>query len=274
LAPADGRLYALRDATGTVASIPLIAASVLSKKIASGAEAVVLDVKAGSGAFMRFPKDAFELARCMGAIGKLAGLDLRATVTDMDQPLGRAIGNALEVAETAEAISGRGGTRLMELCLHVAGLALEVAGQEPENARRAVASGAALDKARQWFEAQGADPAVLDDPAKHLPKAPVIQVVVAQEAGWVQRWDAGAVGRLVVDLGGGRKRKEDAVDPAVGVESLVEVGDRIERGQPFARAHAQTAEDAEMGIEILRQALTVGAEASSKPRLVLESPAV
>lgn len=229
LAPADKALYALRDATGTVASVPLIVSSILSKKIAGGADTVVMDVKCGSGAFMKTLQEAKVLALWLTEIGSKCGLNVKCSITDIDQPLGRTVGNALEVKEAIRVLRGEMG-RVRDLCLHFAGVALSATGNGSSiDAERALDSGAALSKAREWFAAQGADLAVFESEAWCL--APVVTPVLAQEPGWVASIDARAVGQFVVDLGGGRRSKSDAIDPSVGVVFHCEVGDRVEKDQ-------------------------------------------
>ena len=237
LAPADKKLYALRDVTGTVGSVPLIVSSILSKKLAGGAETVVLDVKCGSGAFMKSLPAAQELARCLKDIGRLCGLDLHLSITDMDQPLGRAVGNALEVKEALRVLRGEEG-RFRELCLHFAGLALTAVGKGGgKDAEKALDSGSALAKAREWFAAQGADPSVFESEEWCL--AHSFTQVRAEKSGWVARADAATIGQCVVEMGGGRKTKDDVIDPAVGVVLRVEVGDRVVKGDVLADVHGE-----------------------------------
>lgn len=240
LAPADGTLYALRDTTETIASMPLIVASILSKKLAGGAEVLGLDVKCGSGAFMTSLTQATQLAEMLVEVAKRCGLPTHASITDMDQPLGRAVGNALEVREAWETLEPDAPTtRFRDLCIYLAAESLvavgwaksQLEGQATAEAR--LRDGSALEKARLWIEAQGG----VFDPSR-LPLAPVITEVTAATSGWVSRVDARVVGQAVVDLGGGRQRKEDVIDPAVGVEVLVEVGDQVESGQPVFRVHS------------------------------------
>lgn len=265
LAPADKVLYALRDATATVASVPLIVSSILSKKLAGGAETVVLDVKCGSGAFMKDLAAARELADWLMGVGKRCGLNLRLAITDMDQPLGRCVGNALEVREAIEVLQGAS-SRFSQLCVSLAGLTLsacglasdQAAGRELASAR--LADGSALAKAKEWFAAQGAEGDVFSQPER-LPSAPVVsEVTWSGTSGWVHRFDAAAVGQAVVDMGGGRHRKDDVLDYAVGVEILVAVGDRLEPGKAVARVHARTAEQAGSTAERVRAAIALSAE--------------
>ncbi|MQL52068.1 pyrimidine-nucleoside phosphorylase, partial [Desulfofundulus thermobenzoicus] len=222
LVPADKKLYALRDATATVDSIPLIASSVMSKKIAAGAGAVVLDVKAGSGAFMRSVEDALALARTMVAIGHQVGLRTVAVISDMDQPLGLAVGNALEVREAVETLAGKGPADLRELCLVLGSHMLVLAGAVDgvEQGREKLADlldrGQALAKFREMIRAQGGDPRVVENPAL-LPAAREQEPVRAGQEGYVTAIQAEGIGRAAMLLGAGRRTKEDAIDPAVGV---------------------------------------------------------
>ncbi|MEX2242918.1 MAG: thymidine phosphorylase [Fimbriimonadaceae bacterium] len=235
LAPADKKLYALRDVTGTVGSVPLIVSSILSKKLAGGCETVVLDVKCGSGAFMKALPQARELASWLRDIGTLCGLDLHLSVTDMSQPLGRAVGNSLEVKEALRVLRGEKG-RLRELCLHFAGMALSATGRGTRSdAERALDSGAALAKAKGWFVAQGADPGVFE--SEDWCNAKSTLQVRADKGGWVSRADARTIGQAVVDMGGGRKTRDAEIDPAVGIVLHAEVGDRVEKGALLADVH-------------------------------------
>jgi pyrimidine-nucleoside phosphorylase len=243
LAPADGKLYALRDVTGTVQSIPLIASSVMSKKIAGGAHAVVLDVKVGNGAFMSNLKDARELADLMVKIGELAGRKVVALLSDMNQPLGCAVGNALEVREAIETLRGGGPADFREHCLRVSAHMLvlgEVTGSLAEArslAEKSIADGSAFAKFRQLVSAQGGDVSFVDDPDK-LPKAGLVQVVTAPRSGSLLQVQARAVGEASVALGAGRARKGDPLDYAVGFVIHHKVGDKIEKGEPLFTVHA------------------------------------
>jgi pyrimidine-nucleoside phosphorylase len=243
LAPADGKLYALRDVTGTVQSIPLIASSVMSKKIAGGAHAVVLDVKVGNGAFMTNLKDARELADLMVKIGELAGRKVVALLSDMNQPLGCAVGNALEVREAIETLRGGGPADFREHCLRVSAHMLvlgEVTGSLAEArslAEKSIADGSAFAKFRQLVSAQGGDVSFVDDPDK-LPKAGLVQVVTAPRSGSLLQVQARAVGEASVALGAGRARKGDPLDYAVGFVIHHKVGDKIEKGEPLFTVHA------------------------------------
>lgn len=240
LAPADGTLYALRDTTETIASMPLIVASILSKKLAGGAEVLGLDVKCGSGAFMKNLGDATVLAEMLVEVATRCGLPTHATITDMDQPLGVAVGNALEVREAWATLQPDApNTRFRELCVYLAAETLVAVGWSKAindgiaTADARLQDGSALDKARMWIEAQGG---VFDPDA--LPTAPAIQEVTAPSTGYVARVDARIIGQTVVDLGGGRQRKDDVINPAVGIEVLVQVGDAVTQGQPVFRVHS------------------------------------
>ena len=243
LAPADGKLYALRDVTGTVPSIPLIASSVMSKKIAGGAQAIVLDVKVGLGAFMRNLDDARQLSRLMVSIGKLSGRKVVALLSDMNQPLGNAVGNALEVKEAIDTLHGHGPADFTEHCLTVASHML-VVGQKAgslEDARRivveALSSGKSWEKFRMLVTNQGGDVSYIDDPDK-LGKAALIEVVKAPRAGYISEINAQVGGETSVELGAGRVKKGDPIDPAVGIIIHHKVGDKLAEGEPLFTIHA------------------------------------
>lgn len=243
LAPADGKLYALRDVTGTVDSIPLIASSIMSKKLAAGAQAIVLDVKTGSGAFMRTLEQARLLANLMVDIGKLAGREVVALISDMNQPLGHAVGNALEVIEAIETLRGNGPADFREHCLHVAAHML-VLGKRAHSleegrslAEKSIADGTALEKLRVLVAAQGGDVSYVDDLSR-FPRAAYVEVVESPESGWLAEIEARRVGEAAVALGAGRAKKGDPIDHAVGFIIHHKVGDRIERGEPLFTIHA------------------------------------
>lgn len=277
LAPADKRLYALRDVTGTVPSIPLIAASIMSKKLASGADGIVLDVKVGRGAFMASEEDARQLAETMVSIGRSAGRRVIAALTRMDQPLGRAIGNSLEVAEAIRTLQGAGPTDLQEISVELCGLLHVVAGHvtRPEEVHaellHAIHSGRALLALRQMVEAQGGDPDCIDHPDR-LPRAPVIASVKAPSSGWVASLDALALGELACDLGAGRRSKDDRIDPAVGLQLAAKVGDRVEEGALLAEIHAASESDIESARERLESAYRImeGPLPSQAPALIID----
>lgn len=265
LTPADRLLYALRDVTATVDSIPLIASSVMSKKIASGADAVLLDVKTGRGAFMQNEEDAVRLARAMVQIGRRHGRRTVALVTGMDQPLGRAVGNALEVREAIAVLAGdQGVPDLRDLCRRLAAHMVFLGGradsleQAREQVENALESGAALAKLRAWVRAQGGDASVVDDPDL-LPAASFRREVTAAAAGFVHTVDARAVGRAVLVLGAGRTVKEAAVDPAVGLTLHRKVGDRVEPGALLATVH-HNGTGAEEAAALVRDAYVLAPE--------------
>ena len=243
LAPADGKLYSLRDVTGTVPSIPLIASSIMCKKIAGGAQAIVLDVKVGKGAFMETLDMARELANLMTRIGELAGRKTVCLLSDMNQPLGHAVGNALEVKEAIDTLKGGGPVDFREHCLHVSSHMLVVGqrardlGEGRRMSEKAIADGSALEKFRVLVEAQGGDVSYVDHPEK-LPRARLVDVVPAPRAGWLSQIDAREVGEASVALGAGRARKSDPVDYAVGFVIHHKVGDRVEEGEPLFAVHA------------------------------------
>jgi pyrimidine-nucleoside phosphorylase len=243
LAPADGKLYALRDVTGTVQSIPLIASSIMSKKIAGGAQAIVLDVKVGHGAFMETLEMARELAGLMEQIGMLAGRKTVCLLSDMNQPLGNAVGNAIEVAEAIDSLHGGGPADFREHCLHVSAHMLRIGNRAGDlnegrsQAERTIADGSALGMLRVLVDAQGGDASYVDHPEK-LPRASMIEPVVSPRSGWVTRVDARAVGEASVTLGAGRASKADTIDHAVGLVIHHKVGDRIDQGAPLFTVHA------------------------------------
>ncbi|MDQ2986616.1 MAG: thymidine phosphorylase [Armatimonadota bacterium] len=237
LAPADKILYALRDATETVESLPLIAASIMSKKLAAGADVIVLDVKCGNGAFMKSPEDARALATALTSIAHAAGRKAKALITGMSQPLAPAVGNALELkAAFAELHSGMRG-RLGQVTMALAEAACSLAGSSI-SPREAVDNGAAEAKLREWIDAQGGDPRVVDDPSL-LPSAPLVYEVKADRSGYVSAIDCRALGEAARALGAGRIAKNDAIDHAVGIEVLFEIGDKVEAGQPVFAVHCK-----------------------------------
>lgn len=242
LAPADKKLYALRDVTATVDSIPLIASSIMSKKIAAGADAIVLDVKTGSGAFMKTLEDSFALARAMVAIGQEVGRKTVAVITDMDQPLGRAIGNALEVKEAIETLRGGGPSDLRELCLtlgaHMVTLAGKAANPAAARARleELLQNGQALAKFKEMVAAQGGDPRVIDQP-ELLPQAQKVIPLLAEQDGYVARIEAEELGIAATMLGAGRETKESKVDLAVGLVVNKKVGEAVAAGEPLVWLH-------------------------------------
>ncbi|MBK7783940.1 MAG: thymidine phosphorylase [Gemmatimonadetes bacterium] len=273
IAPADRRLYALRDVTGTVPAIPLIAASILSKKLAEGLTGLVLDVKAGSGAFLPAVDDARALARTMVDLGEAAGCRTTALVTAMDRPLGRAIGNALEVEETLLALSGQGPEDLLTVTRALAMEMVLLAGRAPDPAaaRRlvddALASGAALDRFRELIEAQGGDPAVVDDPGR-LPQAAEVELFEAPAAGTIAAVDPRPLGEAVVAMGGGRRRLGDTIDPSVGFVVSGRPGARVAKGEPIASVFAADPAGIAVGLAALGRAIRFGEPAPQLPLLV------
>jgi len=275
LDPADRKLYALRDVTATVESIPLIASSILSKKLAEGIDGLVLDCKVGSGAFMKRTEDARELARTICAIGRAAGKKVTALLTDMSQPIGWAVGNASEVIESIQVLQGEGpdDTRALTVALGAEMLVLGGAEATPAAGRarieKVLADGSALEKFRQIVTAQGGNPRVCDDPVKVLPPtAPDNAPVTARRNGFVAVIDAEAVGRAVVLLGGGRQRKEDRIDPTVGVDVLVKLGDEVREGDVLAVANGRG--DLSAALAELARAYTVGDAAPPRAPLIQE----
>jgi pyrimidine-nucleoside phosphorylase len=262
IVPADGALYALRDATTTVPSIPLIAASVMSKKLAIGTDLVLLDVKAGSGAFMKTPEDAAELAEACAALAKDWGRPMRAAVTDMSQPLGEAIGNALDIVEAVRLLRGELHGRLRDAAVVFAGEAVSrllgvPMGEGRARAAAALDSGEALEAFRAMVQAQGGDPRVVDDPEGVLPAAPVVRSFAAERAGTLAAIDAESLGRASGELGAGRKKKGDPIDPAVGILFEPKVGDRLETGQQLGWVHARSDDDADACIRTVNAAFTL-----------------
>ena len=243
LAPADGKLYALRDVTATVGSLPLIASSIMSKKIAAGANGIVLDVKVGHGAFMRTEEDAHALASLMVDIGKRMGRRVRAVISDMNQPLGRAIGNALELREALDTLHGRGPADFREHCLTVASQMLQLTGQAQDDTETKAQLVALLNdqqafaKFREWIAAQHGDLRSVDDPGL-LPAARFQRAIPAPRSGYIAGVNAREVGLTSMLLGGGRARKGDQIDHAVGITLHAKAGDRVVEGQPLLTIHA------------------------------------
>ncbi len=288
MVPADRRLYALRDVTATVPHPALITASILSKKLAEGLGALVLDVKVGSAAFLPRPEDARALARAMTRLATACGVRTRAVLTDMDTPVGRSAGNWLEVGESIECLRGRGPADLRSLVVELAAHLVVLSGHPPaspdpagapgtadiDSARSAAAawldSGRVLDRWHRMLAAQGAD---LDATARQLdagPIAPVVVELTADRDGWVQRCDARVCGEVVRDLGGGRLRQDDVIDPRVGLDRLARPGDPVRRGELLARIHAATPAAADIARTRLAQAIPVGDSPPDSTPLVLE----
>ena len=266
MVPADKVFYALRDATATVDSVPLIASSVMSKKLAAGADAIVLDVKCGRGAFVATLDEAEALARALVAIGARAGRETVAYVTDMEQPLGRAVGNALEVREAIETLSGHGPPDLETLSLRLGAEMLRMAGAPPTDLRRLLTDGTALRKFAQLIEAQSADARVTGD-LDRLPTAPVQLPVPAGASGLVAAIDALEIALAAKSLGAGRDRKDAAIDLSVGIVLQKKVGDRVQAGESLATVHARTEEAARQVTARIAAAFLVAA--SAQPRRLL-----
>lgn len=263
LAPADRKLYALRDTTATVECVPLIASSIMSKKIAEGTGALVLDVKVGSGAFMKTLDRARELARTMVDLGSDAGVDTVALLTDMSTPLGMTVGNALEVREAVEVLAGGGPSDVVELTLALAREMLDRAGRPDADPEAALADGRAMDRWRDMVRAQGGDP---DAP---LPEATHVETVVAEADGYVTDMDALSIGVASWRLGAGRARKEDPVQAEAGIELFAKPGDRVVRGQKLLELHTQTPERVERARQALSGAIEIGPDAPDLPGSVV-----
>src|SRR3954468_23012599 len=272
IAPADKRLYALRDVTGTVESIPLISASIMSKKLAEGLNGLVLDVKTGTGAFMPETSQAIELARTMIGLGHERSCPTVALLTAMDRPLGRSCGNALEVEESIQGLRGEGPEDLMEVtyALGAEMLLLVGAAANPAEGRRklegSVSSGQALETFGRIIEAQGGDPRVLENP-ETLPQADEVEVFRARRNGVVTRVEPRRIGRAIVELGGGRRTLEDAIDPAGGFVLPVKRGDSVAEGEPLASVFARNPDGMDRAMKALGEAITIG-EAGSLPPLI------
>jgi pyrimidine-nucleoside phosphorylase len=273
IAPADRKLYALRDVTGTVESPYLICASIMSKKLAEGIDALVLDVKTGSGAFMKTEKDAAFLAELMVETGERMGKQVVALITDMDQPLGNKIGNALEVVECVEIMRGEGPEDLRELCLELSGWMLHLGGvsrsvaEGKQRSAQLISSGKALEKFRQMIKLQGGDPGVIDDP-KRLPQARHTLQVMSSNAGYMASMQCEQIGTACVILGGGRERKEDSVDPAVGIVLHKKVGDSVAAGEPMATIYYNTEARAQRARQLIEQSFEIGDAPVAKRPLV------
>ena len=273
LDPADKKMYALRDVTGTVPSIPLIVSSIMSKKLAAGADVIVLDVKSGSGSFMKTEDDAMELAENLTAVGKMAGKKTVAVITDMDEPLGNAIGNALEVKEAIEVLRGDKKGELLELCLTLGACILTEAGiaENDDEARqmliRGIEDGSALNKLAQLVEGQGGDKNAVYNTGL-LPSAPVRYEAICKQTGYVKHISAADVGLVSMHLGGGRVTKESEIDLSVGLILNKKVGDRIEAGESLGTIHATSMEKAEQAAELLRGCYTIVPDPVEKPAFI------
>jgi len=274
IAPADKTLYALRDVTGTVESLPLIAASVMSKKLAEGSDALVLDVKCGRGAFMKRPADARALARSMVTIGSAAGVRTECFITRMDVPLGRAVGNGLEIAECIEVLRGHGPADLIELVVRLGTRMVRLAEQAPTDeeatamVRQALSSGAALAKFRAMVEKQGGDPRVVDDPSL-LPSAALTHVMTAPRSGTVTALDALLIGRAAVALGAGRDKKGDDVDLSAGLLLRKKPGEVVTAGEPVMALHYNDPARLAAALPLVTQAMVIGDQPPADEPLVL-----
>jgi pyrimidine-nucleoside phosphorylase len=270
IAPADKKLYALRDVTGTVESIPLIAASIMSKKLAEGLNGLVLDVKTGSGAFLPEPVRAIELAQTMIGLGEVRGCPTVALLTAMDRPLGRACGNALEVEEAIEGLRGEGPEDLMEVtfALGVEMLLLVGASKSAGDARRrleeTINSGKALEKFAQVIEAQGGNPSVVEDPSV-LPQAEAVEVFRAPHDGVIAQVEPRRIGRAILEMGGGRRTVEDEIDPSVGFVIPAKPGQRVKTGEPLASVFARDRPGVDTGMAALGEAIVIGEQGSLTP---------
>ncbi len=265
LAPADKTLYSLRDVTSTVDSLPLIVSSILSKKLAAGTDAIVLDVKSGSGAIMHTQEDSVKLAVEMVQVGQMAGKPIVAVVSGMEQPLGTHVGNALEVKEAIDILAGRAGGDLLEVSLTLGGHMLMLAGKakDPDAGKAmmkvALECGAGLKKLKEMIAAQGGDPAVCDDVTR-LPQAKVIRSVACGKAGYVQKMDTMALGMAAQGMGAGRSKVDDELDYSVGFVLDVRIGDKVEADTPLCTLHARSEADADRAEKAIRAAIRIGEE--------------
>ncbi|MBP7196527.1 MAG: thymidine phosphorylase, partial [Anaerolineaceae bacterium] len=270
LAPADGKLYALRDVTGTVQSIPLIASSVMSKKIAGGANAIVLDVKVGKGAFMQTLEQARKLANVMVSIGNLSGRRVITVLSPMDQPLGEAVGNALELKEAVELLRGKAPADYRYHCIHLAAYMLilggkaKIMGQALAMAENAVSDGSAMEKLEALVIAQGGDVSYIRDLEK-LPKARIKRIIYAEKGGYIKTVDAKEVGESSVTLGAGRSKKGDKIDFGVGILVRVKIGDKVAEKQPLFEIHANDEEKVSQVLDRLRKAVEIVDEPVEAP---------
>lgn len=273
IAPADKKMYALRDVTATVDSLPLITSSIMSKKLASGSDAIVLDVKTGSGAFMKEKEDAAALARLMTEIGNAAGKKTMAVISSMEQPLGCYVGNRLEVVESVETLKGRGPEDLTELSLAIAGLMIYAAEKAEsfeegrKKAEKALAEGSGLEKFRQFIKAQGGDENITDDYLL-MPEAAYKKQVLAEKAGYVQALDGMKVGNASQHSGAGRAVKEDEIDHAAGIILLKKTGDQVAEGEVLAQVCGNDEQKVSRALEELEKAYTIGKEKTDPPQMI------
>lgn len=275
LAPADKKIYALRDATATVDEISLIAASIMSKKLAGGADAFVLDVKVGSGAFMKELSQAKELAQAMVGIGRAHGKETVALITNMHEPLGKYVGNSLEVIEAIEALKGIHDEKFMALCLEIASYMVELSGKmtrekAKDALRQNLESGKALEKFRDLVRAQGGDERVVDNPWEFLPVAEKKIDFKAKKSGYITNIDTEKVGIASIMLGAGRKKKEDIIDHSVGLKILKKLGDEVSSGDTIAVIYASENSDVESALKLLEEAYIIGDVRPEKPLMIYE----
>lgn len=274
IAPADKRLYAIRDVTGTVESLDLITASILSKKLAAGLQGLVLDVKTGSGAFMKSPDQAQALARALVVTANAAGCPTTALITDMNQPLAPDLGNALEVAAAMRVLTAQAGGRLLDVTVALGGAVLAGArlavdaDSGAQALRDCITDGRAAEAFGRMVAAQGGPVRFVEDWPRFLPEAPVILEVKAPQAGYVAAMDGHALGLCVVSLGGGRQVEKDSIDPAVGLSDMAELGARVDAGQPLARIHAARPDAAQRALRQVQAAITLTDSAPELPPLI------
>ena len=274
IAPADGKMYALRDVTATVDSIPLIASSIMSKKIAAGADKILLDVKVGNGAFMKRLEDAVTLAETMVHIGELVGRETRAVISNMDEPLGQAIGNSLEVEEAIDILDGRGVASLRDVCLTLGAHMLIMAGKAAQVKEafgileETLNSKAAFNKFKEFIKAQGGNPAIADNP-QLLPQAGHRDEVFAQQSGYIQSIDAAQIGYCAMKLGAGREYKGQEIDLSAGIMLKCRVGDYIEKGQRIATIHSNDKNKVEKAKYTIKQSININQMKISPTQLIL-----
>ena len=278
IAPADQKLYALRDVTGTVRCVPLIASSIMSKKLAEGIDALVLDVKVGNGAFMRTIEEARELADTMIALGEEMGKPVRAVLTDMNQPLGHAVGNSLEVIESIEVLKGGGPADLIEVTLELVAQMLDVKGQMKDDSIKAckqrlrghLNDGSALEALRRIITIHGGDARVCDEPEEVLGRASKRQIVKAKQGGFLGAYDTADLGMAGVDLGAGRRKKEDEIDYVVGFHVHKKLGDRVERGEPLVTIEYNDEAGLQSALKRFERSIALSDEAPEVPALIKE----
>lgn len=274
LTPADKKLYALRDVTDTVDSIPLIVSSIMSKKLAAGAKNIVLDVKCGSGAFMKDIESARELAQKMVDIGKACGRNMAAVISDMDVPLGRTVGNSLEVMEAIALLKGADIPDLRQICVALSAQLISIIRDVSEEEARAIAenaidSGAALEKMKEWIRAQGADDSWVDDPEK-FPKACVCREICSYEDGYIAHMDAELIGRAACELGAGRKTKDDVIDHSAGIVLCKKTGDIVCHGDVLARFYTSDEGKIEKASELFAHSIEFSKQKPIKRDLILD----